>query len=1503
MIHFEQTSTGHVFAQDMEHTFNQLLQVWEHDARPVNIARRPGNPRFSEVTFHREYKEKLNGRVGLIFAADMRYYIIPDTSVTEHADRSGILVYDEVLRMSKFVYSRYIDSVLVVDGNLRIFKLLDQYKMVVVNDDDDDDLDVGAHTVRRFAPERTTENNVVLVFYDYHAKKFISEEQSRLPGVVLHPIDVETLMVENLPTAEETDFAYLEDVSTVISRVSREDKLKHIKKISFVEPIAYNKNVFNMVREALAAQRTTPLQHDITSYTFTLERELVHFPHEDLDIDTYKLQMIENPRYRHAYISPEMAAQLGKESKTKISRFLREHGIPLEVMTHYIGFVDPTGKNIASVYNDEMLYPLVLETDQQKFHHAHMTRVASELLGHNNDTIVSHYGNVIGCRFQFELESDRSFEGYRFSSPLTTNIFIEKIIKRIFNNRLPSQNIVKFTVKQRCMLSLTRVGNNAGTSNMMTNIHLFSATVDLVTKRVVLHGLAATGNYDEAETRVGAEYDEGPDAHSEDDSADGTGADHAVGYNPLNVNRNQPGKLRVFGFNDNNFYSLFAQHYRYPERCADTPFLDIDPSKIKGESIVSSSEYCFDVFNEHLIRPVAPLNNLTVSRTRVMLQDDIEVSAHYLSSVMGGTDGESEETYAMRIATARDVPLRYTRNIQPALAKSRYGITTNLKLSAYEDDLKIVFRGVPREFECVLCALQISIDFIEAFKSVTRQVRPTITSLVSFANHQKLGTFDANNIVRFVSVATRNTVKCILYSEKLEIISQSADMSPEIPVVRIMLFGNHAYYIDSLPTDVPRYSGDEDDNGNLNIIVYCDFETVNSNQALVYSYAYAIGDGEPECHLHGGVLNSTVVLDRFIDSLFDKLINESLTSAPITVWFKAWNGARFDYRLLIPHLLSRAGTTTMNFPGLTMNMSMKYWALKYTHIGYDSHNRAITRTFTLKLVDPKLFVSGLSLTEAVQKFSVLTPELFRGIKLEKDAFSHELMQQRFNETGEQSIPLTNSERQRTREYNIQDVVLLRAVCRSLDTVFPGSAFVRSIPTYAYNLLKKSVTEKSDLEGQYSSNVFIRKAILGARVEAKRGEYHREGNPLYMLDVNALYPFSCIGKPLPVIARHKFIKDQSEYPKAEDIIEWLREGRMFITHMSRIGYRPLADELPPLIPRRFEFRKNKKGENIRHKLDVIDWNTWGTDDFICSNILAILIKRRVIDLNECVFGETILFRRTTTIISDFMIKKRDERIKAKEEGNLAVAQCSKDVSNSLIGKLMQRKPTFEDKFLEDGKTYHDFQPLEVFRYTNNDNIPQDHVLARFDISAREYDPVPCQMGCFVLSYAREYMWDTFIRHCGKLGDQYFYTDTDSLLVTKEMYDKFSQTGLLHPTTYGKLKLEFTADKAFIHAKKTYLLIDEERNELKYSLKGFNHRLTTFKILYQNKVYENRHVPTDSQDDSEDEDPLLITHNNHIEFITILFEALLSPFIDGVSVETTRFQGFKTLAQISSVKKLK
>jgi hypothetical protein len=1584
----------------------------------------------------------------------MRYYIIPDPTITRYNGRTGILIYDEVARMSKFVYSTYIDKVLVRDGNLRVIKLLPSKISVIVYDDSE----VGMHETTRTLQNRRPKHNIVLVYYDYLRKRFITQEQSRKGNARIHPTSVETLMIDAAVATPQGDGEYSEDVSVALSPVSRTEKLRFVGQITNIRPIAYDKRVFKRVRSELVARRGSALAYDISSYTFTFDRELVHFPLEDLDFETYLLQLKESTQFRQAYISPEMAdriASLGRSNQGKLTKFLNENGISLEIATHYFAWLKGDAPNLASVYNEEMLYPVITDRSDDAFHRGHMIRNASELLAHRNDTVISHYGNITAFRFQFRLDKhpDENLEMFPVAAPLTTDIFINDIVKRIFTNRLPAHNIVKFTVKQRCLLSFLYPDEACGgtrRSSSMTNIHLYSATVDFLTKRVVLHGLAASGQYaDGRDDRVGAEYEiSSSSSISESDGEDQVKAQgHEQEYNPLTAERSRAGRLRVFSFDAHNFYNVFASHYRYPERYADTPYIKIDPSRVRGEAVASSSEFVFDMFNSMKFKGDPALRELVSTQADVMLQNEVEVSAHYLSSIVGTTEGDTEENFAKKIAAARDVPLRYTRVVPVSLARTVFAITSELKLSSFEDKLAIVSRSVDKQ--CVLCGLQISIVFLEAFKTTTGQSRPTIVSIENFARRKGFTVFDKNNIPEFVAVATNNTVKCILYNEKMEVIGQSSgdfsNIQPE-QIVRLMLFGNHAYYIYLLPTNFVETTlppSEQSETGSVEhrfahlvptlpppppppqpyrVVIYFDLETVNGNQALPYSYAYLRDDGvgwkpksdevpasaatgsvssvdpdgsvealeadgtaaspveldgtaapdrsvdpvgsveadgvRAEYYFHPGVLDEYVVLEHFINSIFDSLTLNPPTAGLITVVFKAWNGARFDYRLLIPYLLSLPTTTTINFPGLTLTMNMKYWVLKYTHQTYTESSRSVKREFRLVLSDPKLFTPGLSLTQAVRKFSKLTPALFQGIVLEKEEFSHSEIQERFESTGRTSVPLTENEKAKARSYNIQDVVLLRAMCLSLNTVFPDSMFARSIPGYAFNLLKESSESEDMLQGDFYGNAIIRKAILGGRVEAFRGAFCTQGkvdkyhnlvyredeHPLYMLDVNALYPFACIGKPLPIYRQtpltdprrspYFILNDPAKYPTPATILKWIREGTMFITNMTRIGYTPLAQSLPPLIPRRYKERTTKKGIQLRTKLTVIDWNNWATNDYVCSNIIAILAKRRVIDLNNCVFGETIVFRESGPILTDFMAQRRDDRIRAKLEKNDAVAQFNKDVSNSLIGKLMQRKPTTEDKFLEDGKTYREYDLIETFPYSDEEGRMHDRALARFNISEKVFDPVPCQLGCFVLSYAREYMWDTFLRHCGKLGERYFYTDTDSLLVSKEMYDSFVARGLMHDTDYGKLKVEIVAVEALIHAKKTYLLIDENGHS-KFSLKGFSHQITSFKTIHssgkpadhilsnpipleptpsegsdeeaeeteETEEHTEEQQPPAAEKDPDGRNPHIIHYESAQKITDRLFANLMDDSISTVAIDTVGFQGFKTFAQTRMLKRLK
>jgi hypothetical protein len=61
--------------------------------------------------------------------------------------------------------SYILGSILVIDGNSPIFKLVDPYKTVVVIVDDSD---VGAHIVKQLVPKQS----ILCVFYDCHVGDF-----------------------------------------------------------------------------------------------------------------------------------------------------------------------------------------------------------------------------------------------------------------------------------------------------------------------------------------------------------------------------------------------------------------------------------------------------------------------------------------------------------------------------------------------------------------------------------------------------------------------------------------------------------------------------------------------------------------------------------------------------------------------------------------------------------------------------------------------------------------------------------------------------------------------------------------------------------------------------------------------------------------------------------------------------------------------------------------------------------------------------------------------------------------------------------------------------------------------------------------------------------------------------------------------------------------------------------------------------------------------------------
>jgi hypothetical protein len=385
--------------------------------------------------------------------------------------------------------------------------------------------------------------------------------------------------------------------------------------------------------------------------------------------------------------------------------------------------------------------------------------------------------------------------------------------------------------------------------------------------------------------------------------------------------------------------------------------------------------------------------------------------------------------------------------------------------------------------------------------------------------------------------------------------------------------------------------------------VYYDFETVSAEERYVYSYSYAINDEEPQYYFHSGVLDKYVVLEHFINTIFDKLARtapkmrsyqstdtdvlllqsidakhrrDCVIATPHSeetphptrcisrVWLKAWNGAKFDFCLLMPYLLSRTGFSPMKIPGLALPMDMKYWCMKYIH-----QNRDVVQEFRIIMADPKLYTPGLSLTQAVWIFSKLTPAMFQGIKLAKEEFSHEDIQRRFRSTKCQYIPLTETEKEKACLYNIQDVILLRAMCLSFDTIFSKSIKNSPIPSSAFSSLKSFIIKSGFRDMIYPTG----------------------GNHMFFcsIDEKSLDPFVCFGSPKGTrdqpLKNYYIIGETERFPSSDDILQMSKEGKKFITTMVPVGTRE--------------------------------------GYIICSNILAAIVELDTFILDECVFRWTLV----------------------------------------------------------------------------------------------------------------------------------------------------------------------------------------------------------------------------------------------------------------------------------------
>lgn len=144
-----------------------------------------------------------------------------------------------------------------------------------------------------------------------------------------------------------------------------------------------------------------------------------------------------------------------------------------------------------------------------------------------------------------------------------------------------------------------------------------------------------------------------------------------------------------------------------------------------------------------------------------------------------------------------------------------------------------------------------------------------------------------------------------------------------------------------------------------------------------------------------------------------------------------------------------------------------------------------------------------------------------------------------------------------------------------------------------------------------------------------------------------------------------------------------------------------------------------------------------------------------------------------------------KAQSKINGNLPLRSLSKLMLNSLTGKFGQY-----------------IEPIDVnFELDDNTNIfYHNHVINDNKESAFVYMPVVSA----ILAYSREIFLDMANSYPAK---DYFYSDTDSNILTREAFEKYVDKSKIDSVELGKWDIEHEVKKLKIIRQKTYMLTDK------------------------------------------------------------------------------------------------
>lgn len=559
---------------------------------------------------------------------------------------------------------------------------------------------------------------------------------------------------------------------------------------------------------------------------------------------------------------------------------------------------------------------------------------------------------------------------------------------------------------------------------------------------------------------------------------------------------------------------------------------------------------------------------------------------------------------------------------------------------------------------------------------------------------------------------------------------------------------------------------------------------------------YELLSSEEIRHFQTDQPSNDTVIGTLLEEIID-YVNYLSIPANISVIMIAYNGSNFDHVMLHNYLISkryvsstppalhgklkfmmfrlhevnRMVTSEVEYKPLTKENSFDthYWNCMYNSMPEklkDAPNDKWLYTrfnfnVSLSIWDPCLFLYR-SLESAAMSF---------GIDMKKNTFSHVEVQSAY-ESGEFSkFMAENSDK--IREYNDQDVrILEEVVIKLLDSCreISGGVDARGNATIAqmsYNIWRSIVVGVDENQlpirmGQvvkrvedYEVDCFIREAIVGGRVQGKRGYWIGD---YVFVDVVSLYPFVMANRSYPV-GKETVIKDDID--KCSECLMNVDLIGIYECIVDQSGCTGVNNILPHKV-KGCNLDWHYKGEM---KVKITDYDIELLVKYNCRVELtgnAVVWQR---SKEGFVFGEII----------DKMCKMKKAEDEKKSRGdngyNPAKREMSKMSMNSLSGKMSQKVFKHEVKQWTAGRE------TEMRKYISSHLGACVYELSDdmwyTEAEKNKYYGSSCkpsQVGVMIYSNARGYMYEEIYSRY-----EVWYGDTDSAVIRREDYEDLVKRG--------------------------------------------------------------------------------------------------------------------------------